>query len=467
MVGDRELSHKLWGGRFEKELAQEVVDFTFSVAIDGRLWPQDIAGSIAHARMLGKQGILSEAESNQIIKGLEAICADLKCGKLELDESAEDIHAFIEGELQNRIGAVAGKLHTGRSRNDQVATDTRMWTKEAIENLRSEIRSLQTALIEIADKHKRTVLPGLTHQQHAQPVSLGHHLLAYFWMLERDWERLGDTYKRTDMMPLGSAAMAGSGFPLDRQMTANELGFAAPAPNSMDAVSDRDFVVEFISACTLLMTHLSRLSQELINWSMPEFDFVTLDDAYTTGSSIMPQKKNPDVCELIRGRSARLLGNLTAIFALLKALPLAYNRDLQDDKPLLFESFDLTLPSVRLIKAMLETAAFHPSKMASATRGDYSTATDLADYLVRKGSTFREAHELVGRIVRDCIEKKRGLERLTLKELQTFSPLLDEGVLSLLKPITSMSSRTTEGGTAPSSVTAQIRQAKKALKISK
>jgi argininosuccinate lyase len=235
----------------------------------------------------------------------------------------------------------------------------------------------------------------------------------------------------------------------------------------MDAVSDRDFVVEFISACTLLMTHLSRLSQELINWSMPEFDFVTLDDAYTTGSSIMPQKKNPDVCELIRGRSARLLGNLTAIFALLKALPLAYNRDLQDDKPLLFESFDLTLPSVRLIKAMLETAAFHPSKMASATRGDYSTATDLADYLVRKGSTFREAHELVGRIVRDCIEKKRGLERLTLKELQTFSPLLDEGVLSLLKPITSMSSRTTEGGTAPSSVTAQIRQAKKALKISK
>ncbi|MEI6513043.1 MAG: lyase family protein, partial [bacterium] len=211
------MSHKLWGGRFEKELAQEVVDFTFSVAIDGRLWPQDIAGSIAHARMLGKQGILSEAESNQIIKGLEAICADLKYGKLELDESAEDIHVFIEGELQKRIGAVAGKLHTGRSRNDQVATDTRMWTKEAIENLRSEIRSLQTALIEIADKHKRTVLPGLTHQQHAQPVSLGHHFLAYFWMLERDWERLGDTYKRTDMMPLGSAAMAGSGFPLDRQ----------------------------------------------------------------------------------------------------------------------------------------------------------------------------------------------------------------------------------------------------------
>jgi argininosuccinate lyase len=451
---------KLWGGRFAKDTNQAVEEFTASISIDARLWEADITGSIAHARMLGKTGVLTPDESEKIVQGLTSLKDDIAQDTSLLKMSAEDIHSEIERLLGEKIGALAGKLHTARSRNDQVATATRLYLRGELDELSGETQALQKWLVSASEIHLETLLPGFTHMQHAQPVSLAHHLMAYFWMFERDRERLSDLRKRVNTSPLGSAALAGTSFPIDRKMTAQELGFEKVAENSLDAVSDRDFVVEFLSASALIMTHLSRLSEELILWSTPEFGFVELDDSVTTGSSIMPQKKNPDVAELIRGKVGRVHGALMGALTMLKALPLSYNRDLQEDKTFLFEGLDTTISSVRLMKLMLENAKFNPAKMEKAAQGDYSNATDIADYLVRKGLTFRQSHEISGAVVRGCLSRNIGIEDLTLKELRSFSPLFETDVLSQVSPQAVMRARTSQGGTGPKAVSEQIQNAR-------
>lgn len=454
---------KLWGGRFEKQTDEAVEAFTASIGVDARLWEVDIRGSIAHARMLGKIGVLTPEEADTIISGLQALREDISAGKVVFDPKAEDIHSEIERLLTERIGAVAGKLHTARSRNDQVATDTRLYLREGIDALRERIRQLQTWLIDTAEEHLHTVLPGCTHLQHAQPVSLAHHLMAYFWMLQRDRERLADCRRRVNQLPLGSAALAGTSFPLDREMVARELGFEGICENSMDAVSDRDFVVEFLSCAALAMTHLSRLAEELILWSAPEFGYVELDDSVTTGSSIMPQKKNPDVAELIRARTARVAADLTGALAMLKALPLSYNRDLQEDKGFLFDALDTTLPSMALMHLMLSRAQFRPERMRRAVRGDFSNATDLADYLARKGMPFRQAHEVVGHVVQYCLKQGVALEDLSVEQLRQFSELFETDALQALQPEAVMGARRSRGGTAPEAVREQIARARALL----
>lgn len=454
---------KLWGGRFEKELSADVLEFTTSFNIDERLWKVDIIASIAHARMLGKQGILPQADVDTIIKALTELQSELETGKAIPDPNAEDIHSAIEKLLYAKVGAVAGKLHTARSRNDQVATDTRLYLREAITQLASEIKSLQQTLFESASKNTTTMLPGMTHFQHAQPVSLAHHLLTYFWMLERDLGRFFDSSKRTNFSPLGAAALAGTGFPLDREMTAKELGFTGPIPNSLDAVSDRDFVIEFLSAGSIMMMHLSRLCEELIIWSSPEFAFVELGDEVTTGSSIMPQKKNPDVAELIRGRVGHLYGALMGALTMMKGLPLAYNRDMQEDKVFLFQGLDLCMSSVRMMNLMLIKADWKTDRMAASLAGDFSNATDLADDLVRKGLPFREAHEVIGRLVRMCLDQKKALENLTLPELKSISPMFDETSMKCIPHITVMNARISQGGPAEARVQEQLTLAKSSL----
>ncbi len=454
---------KLWGGAFEKETDREVEIFTASIGVDARLWKVDIEGSIAHARMLGKQSIISVDESNEIISGLQAVAADIEAGKIEFDPKAEDIHSEIEKYLTIKIGAVAGKLHTARSRNDQVVTDTRLYLRSQIQLLDAELKKLQTWIVATSEKHLKTVLPGLTHTQHAQPVSLAHHLMAYFWMYQRDRERLTDLSKRVNKMPLGSAALAGTSFPLDRNQTAKELGFSGPTENSLDAVSDRDFCVEFLSAASTIMSHLSRASEELIYWSAPEFGFVKLDDSVTTGSSIMPQKKNPDVAELIRGKVGRVYGALMGTLTMLKSLPLAYNRDLQEDKTFLFEGVDTTISSVKLMHLMLSTAQFRTEKMAATLHGDFSNATDIADYLVTKGMPFRQAHEVAGHTVKYCVQNKKGIEDLTLPELKAIHPAFESDVIAKVKPVAVMEARSSEGGTGSAAVALQIQKAKSLL----
>ena len=459
------MSSKLWGGRFEKRTHEAVERFTESLSVDRRLWEVDIAGSIAHARMLGTTGILSVEESGRIVAGLELLSKELPAHPEWLQQDAEDIHSGLERLLVEKIGPLAGKLHTARSRNDQVATATRLYLRGGIDSLLAEIQALQKWITESAGKYLDSPLPGFTHMQHAQPVSLAHHLMAYFWMFQRDCERLCDLRKRVNVSPLGSAALAGTSFPIDREMTASELGFEAVAANSLDAVSDRDFVVEFLSAAALSMSHLSRLSEELILWSTPEFGFVELDDSVTTGSSIMPQKKNPDVAELIRGKSGRVTGALMGALTLLKGLPLSYNRDLQEDKTFLFDGLDTVLASVSLMRIMLENAKFNLARMENAISRDYSNATDLADYLVRKGLSFRQAHEISGAVVRACITRKIGLEDLALKEIQSFSPLFEGDVLEQLSPLAVMRARASQGGTAPKAVEAQIRAARAVMEM--
>lgn len=446
---------KLWGGRFEGETDREVERFTESLSLDARLWAADLTASTAHARMLGATGVIPAAEAALLIEGLAGLAT------LEGPPSAdgEDVHSEIERRLTERLGPVAGKLHTGRSRNDQVTTATRLYLRGHIDELTAEIALLQRWLVDTAGRHAETVLPGTTHLQHAQPVSLAHHLLAYFWMLQRDRDRLADCRRRVNRLPLGSAALAGTSFPLDRNAVARELGFDGLCENSLDAVSDRDFVVEFLAAGALVMTHLSRLAEEIVLWSTPEFAFVELADAVTTGSSIMPQKKNPDVAELIRGRSGRLTGALMGALTMLKGLPLSYNRDLQEDKVHLFQGVDTVQACVRLSRRMLEGAKFRTDRMARAVEGDFSNATDLADYLVRKGLPFRQAHEVVGRIVRTCLENGTALEGLPLTALRAFSPLIDEDLLPLLVPAAVMAARTSAGGTAPSAVREQLASA--------
>ncbi len=451
----------LWGGRFKKPLSEEALQFSSSFNTDKRLWQQDILGSIAHARMLGECGVLPLEEVKTIITGLVGLYRDIEAGREPLEGPDEDIHSFVERKLRERIGEVAGKLHTARSRNDQVATDFRLWCRQAISALTEQLLALQHALLEQAEQHIDTLLPGMTHLQHAQPVRLAHHLLAHFWAFQRDIERLQDLLPRVNVSPLGAAALAGAGLPIDPQRTAELLGFARVAPNSMDAVSDRDFAAELVFGCALIMTHLSRLAEELILWSTPEFGFVTLDDEWCTGSSIMPQKRNPDMAELVRGKTGQVIGNLVHLLVMLKGLPLTYNRDLQEDKGAVFAAVDTTLASLSVIAKVIATATFNKERMRQALKGDFSTATDLADYLVRKGIPFRTAHHIVGQIVLHLSEQGKGLEEATLDDLRQFSDAFEEDALRLVHPEQSVEQRKELAGTAKASVRRQLQKARK------
>ncbi len=455
---------KLWGGRFEGPTDQEVEAFTTSLAWDTRLAAADLEASRAHAQSIAKAGVLTAEEGLKLVSALESLLGDLATGKLRIDPTAEDIHSEIERWLGEKVGDLAGKLHTGRSRNDQVATATRLYLRDAIDQDITEIRELQTWLVEAAEKNLKTLLPGMTHLQHAQPVSLAHHLLAYFWMLERDRQRLSDCRKRVNQLPLGSGALAGTPYPVDRAAVAAELEFEGVCENSLDAVSDRDFVVEYLSAGSLILVHLSRLAEEIILWSTPEFGFVTLADSVTTGSSLMPQKKNPDVAELIRGRVGRLVGSLMGALTMLKGLPLAYNRDLQEDKVHLFQGVDTVRSCVRLSLLTLKAATFHPERMRKALAGDFSNATELADYLVHKGLPFRQAHEVVGKAVNHCVKAGIALESLTTSQFQTFSTLIGADVGEWLKPERGVEARSTRGGTGTAPVLKQIEAARLSLR---
>jgi len=449
-------TEKAWGGRFTESTDAFVETFTASIQFDNRLYRYDIAGSIAHARMLGHVGIITETECGQIVAGLESILADIERGDFAWSVALEDIHMNIEARLIDRIGETGKKLHTGRSRNDQVATDLRLYLRHEIDAVCTELRRLQTALLTLAEREVDTILPGFTHLQVAMPITFGHHLLAWYEMLERDHGRLLDCRKRVNIMPLGAAALAGTSFPIDREYTAGLLGFERPAANSLDAVSDRDFVIEFCSAASLVMIHLSRFSEELILWSSAQFNFIELPDRFCTGSSIMPQKKNPDVPELVRGKSGRVIGHLVSLLTLMKGQPLAYNKDNQEDKEPLFDTLDTLKGSLRVFADMLPSVGINRAAMLQAARQGFSTATDLADYLVCKGIAFRDAHEIVGRAVLHGVEAGRDLSDMTLQELQEFSSAIDADVFQVLSLEGSVAARNHTGGTAPAQVRAAI-----------
>ncbi len=455
-MSDDNAKEKPWGGRFTESTDAFVEAFTASIGFDHRLYRHDIAGSIAHARMLAHVGIIREPECKRIVDGLEDIRADIERGDFAWSVALEDIHMNIEARLIERIGDTGKKLHTGRSRNDQVATDLRLYLRDEIDILCAELGRLQAALLELAEREADTIMPGFTHLQVAMPVSLGHHMLAWIEMLERDYLRLLDCRRRVNVMPLGAAALAGTSFPIDRVYTARLLGFDAPAANSLDAVSDRDFVIEFCSAAALVMMHLSRFSEELILWSSAQFNFIELPDRFCTGSSIMPQKKNPDVPELVRGKSGRVTGNLVSLLMLMKGQPLAYNKDNQEDKEPLFDSVDTLKGSLRVFADMMPALEVNREQMARAAHQGFSTATDLADYLVRKGTPFRDAHEIVGRAVRYGIENDKDLAALTLEELQDFSSSIDADVFEVLTLEGSLAARNHPGGTAPAQVRAAM-----------
>jgi argininosuccinate lyase len=462
-MGRKKDSEKLWGGRFSEATDQLVEAFSASVSYDRRLGRHDIQGSIAHARMLAKVGVLTAADSERIIHGLEGILADIERGSFEWSEALEDVHMNIEARLIERIGDVGKKLHTGRSRNDQVATDIRLYLRDGIDQLAAELRRLRGALIDLAEREADSIMPGFTHMQVAQPVTFGHHMLAWEQMLARDCARLADCRARVNVMPLGSAALAGTPYPIDRAHTAQLLGFAAASENSLDAVSDRDFAIEFASACALLMVHLSRFSEELVLWTSTQFRFVELPDRFCTGSSIMPQKKNPDVPELVRGKSGRVFGHLMALLTLMKGQPLAYNRDNQEDKEPLFDTLDTALACVRLYAGMVPAIRVLRENCRQAARLGFATATDLADYLVRKGLPFRDAHEVVGKAVRHGVEQGKDLAELPLAQLQSFSPLIGEDVHAGLSLEGSVAARNHVGGTAPAQVRAAAARARAAL----
>jgi argininosuccinate lyase len=449
-------------GRLQKAADEKVAAYTSSLPFDWRLYRHDIAGSIAHARMLAKQGIISESDAVLIVQGLESIQQDIEQGKFEFRTELEDIHMAIEARLIEKPGEVGGKLHTARSRNDQIALDLRLYIREAIAQTIGSIRELQRALINLAEANMDVVIPGYTHMQPAQPVLLAHHLLAYFEMLQRDVGRLKCCQKRVDVMPLGSGALAGVAYNVDREFLARELGFDQISQNSLDAVSDRDFVLEYEGAASIGMMHLSRLVEEIILWSSAEFGFIELDEAYATGSSIMPQKKNPDVAELIRGKTGRVYGHLIAFLATMKALPLAYNRDLQEDKEGLFDTVDTLLASLEICTSILATLKVNAESAAKAAERGYILATDLADYLVRKGEAFRNAHEIVGRLISYAVKKGKSLAELSFAEYSNFSPLFGEDVYSITIE-SSLAARDTVGGTAPKRVAQAVEAAKKAL----
>ena len=449
-------SQKLWGGRFTQPTDAFVEAFTASVTFDQRLYKHDIQGSIAHARMLAKVGVLQAAEAEDIVNGLNDIEAQIERGEFDWSVALEDVHMNIEARLTDKIGIAGKKLHTGRSRNDQVATDIRLYLRDEVTAIQAELARLQSALLTIAEREAETIMPGFTHLQTAQPVTFGHHMLAWFEMLKRDFGRLSDCRKRLNFMPLGSAALAGTSYPIDRAMTAQLLGFDGVCENSLDAVSDRDFAIEFTAAAALIMTHLSRFSEELVLWSSAQFDFIELSDQFCTGSSIMPQKKNPDVPELVRGKTGRVNGHLVSLLTLMKGQPLAYNKDNQEDKEPLFDTIDTLRGSLRAFADMMPALKVKAERMREAARRGFATATDLADYLVRIGVPFRDAHEIVGKAVRYGVEQGKDLSEMTLAELQQFSDCIEQDVFQYLTLEGSVAARNHIGGTAPAQVKAAV-----------
>ncbi|MHB1099850.1 MAG: argininosuccinate lyase [Burkholderiales bacterium] len=454
---------KTWSGRFSEPVAEMVQRYTASISFDKRLAEFDIQGSLAHAKMLHSVGILSRQDLDAIESGLQIILLEIRDGKFDWSLELEDVHLNIEKRLTALVGDAGKRLHTARSRNDQVATDIRLFLRHEIDSINESIKSLQSAILDLAEQHADTVMPGFTHLQVAQPVSFGHHLMAYFEMLSRDRERFSDCRKRVNRLPLGSAALAGSSYPIDRESVAKMLGFEGVCENSLDAVSDRDFAIEFCAACALVMTHLSRFSEELILWMNPGFGFIDIADRFCTGSSIMPQKKNPDVPELVRGKTGRINGHLIALLTLMKSQPLAYNKDNQEDKEPLFDAADTVLTSLRIYAQMIPGIKVNKEAMRLAASRGYATATDLADYLVKKGLPFRDAHEAVARAVRYCEEKGCDLGELSLGELKQFSNLVEEDAREVLTLEGSMGSRDHIGGTAPKQVMAAIMRARKHL----
>ena len=456
---------KLWGGRFEASLDKQTEEFGASIKFEQRLAPFDLKGSLAHVKMLGETGIITTEESKKIEEKKKKVEEKLLNGQIEFKMENEDIHMNMESYLHQEIGPLAGKLHTACSRNDQVATDMHLYLKSILEAVLEALKGLRETIVKLAVNQIDTIMPGYTHLQHAQPISFGQHLMAYYQMLTRDFERFEFNVKHTDMNPLGAAALAGTTFPIDRMLTTKLLGFEKAYDNSMDAVSDRDFIIEFLSNASLLMMHLSRFCEELLLWSSHEFKFVSLSDAYSTGSSIMPQKKNPDMAELIRGKTGRVYGNLTALLTVMKGLPLAYNKDLQEDKEGMFDSADTIITSLTVMNGMLSTLTVNRVNMEKSTEQDFSNATELADYLAAKGLPFRKAHELVGLLVLDCIKKGIYLQDVNLQDYQMLSPLINEDVYEVLKSRTAVSRRNSLGGTGFESVKKQIEEAKKELQI--
>ncbi len=454
---------KPWGGRFSEATDAFVEAFTASVTFDQKMADQDINGSIAHATMLAEVGVLTHDEKQQIIDGLEEIRQDIKDGNFEWSVTLEDVHMNIEARLTDKIGITGKKLHTGRSRNDQVATDIRLYLREAIDGILGEITRLQTGLVGLAEREADTIMPGFTHLQTAQPVTFGHHMMAWYEMLTRDYERLVDCRKRVNRMPLGSAALAGTTYPINREITAKLLGFDGISENSLDGVSDRDFAIEFVSASSLIMTHLSRYSEELVLWTSAQFNFIDLPDRFCTGSSIMPQKKNPDVPELVRGKTGRVNGHLICLLTLMKGQPLAYNKDNQEDKEPLFDTIETVYNCLRAYADMVPAIEVKHDSMREAARRGFSTATDLADYLVKKGVAFRDSHEVVGKAVRFGLDTNKDLSEMTLEELQGFSDVIDDSVFEVLTLEGSVNARDHLGGTAPAQVRAATARARKVL----
>ncbi len=450
---------KLWGGRFSKNTDEKVNDFNSSLSFDARLYKYDIQGSIAHSKMLNKIGVLSDAEAETIISGLVEIMDGITSGEIALDPSAEDIHMNVETILTRRIGAVGGKLHTARSRNDQVALDTRMYLRDECVEIQSMIKELLQVLLDISASNLDTVMPGFTHMQPAQPVTLAHHMMAYFEMFKRDLLRLSDCYGRINVMPLGACALAGTGFPIDREYVAKLLNFDGITQNSMDAVSDRDYLIEFNSALSILMMHLSRFCEELIIWNTSQFSFAEPDDAFSTGSSIMPQKKNPDVAELIRGKTSRVYGNLFNLLSMMKSLPLAYNKDMQEDKPAVFDSIDTVKLCLPVFSDMLSTVSFNKKQMKKSAGTGYANATDLADYLAGKGMPFRQAHETTGKIVSHCISAGLSLDDLPFDKYREFSELIEKDIYGYISLEACISRRKTVGGPSPVAVKSHIKNA--------
>jgi argininosuccinate lyase len=436
---------KLWGGRFTKEENQLVHNFNASISFDQKFYKQDIEGSIAHVTQLGTVGIITEDEMRKIIEGLKGIKADIESGKLEISEESEDIHSFVEANLIERIGEPGKKLHTGRSRNDQVALDMKLYTRDEVKEVDELLKNLLNVILRIMKENIDTYMPGFTHLQKAQPITLAHHFGAYFEMFKRDRDRLKDIYKRMNYCPIGSGALAGTTYPLDRNLTASLLGFEGPTLNSMDSVSDRDYLIEFLSAMCTIMMHLSRFSEEIIIWNSNEYRFVELDDAYSTGSSIMPQKKNPDIAELVRGKTGRVYGALMSLLTTMKGLPLAYNKDMQEDKEFTFDAIDTTKGCISLFTGMIDTMSFNKDNMESSAKNGFTNATDAADYLVGKGVPFRDAHGIVGQLVLFCIEKDIALDDMTLEEYKAISPVFEEDIYEAISLKTCVEKRMTIG----------------------
>lgn len=458
---------QLWGGRFTKETDKLVYAFNASIGFDQKFFHEDVAGSRAHVKMLAAQGILTEKERDDILSGLDSIEKDVDAGKLSITDEYEDIHSFVEANLIDRIGDAGKKLHTGRSRNDQVALDMRLYTRGQVVEVDGLLEHFLETILSVMEENKETYMPGFTHLQKAQPITLAHHFGAYFEMFKRDRLRLLDIYERMNYCPLGSGALAGTTYPLNREMVAEELGFFGPTANSMDGVSDRDYLIEFLSALSTIMMHLSRFSEEVIIWNSNEYGFVEIDDAYSTGSSIMPQKKNPDIAELVRGKTGRVYGALTSLLTTMKGIPLAYNKDMQEDKELSFDAIDTVKGCIALFDGMIATMKFNKKVMAESAMKGFTNATDAADYLVNKGVPFRDAHGIIGRIVVSCIEKGLSIDELSLEELQSFAPEFDSDIYDAISLETCVNKRLTTGAPGKEAIEDEIERCKEYLIVSK